>query len=147
MTACLLDANVPIALVDQHHGFNRAADRWFSAHRHDGWATCPLTENAVVRNIGNPRDPESPGGPAVIMLLLRDLIGQPGHRLWPDDVGLLDRARVDGNRLLGGGQVTDTCLLALAVANRGRLGTFDHRLSADAVTGGAAALHLIPTGA
>ena len=40
-------------------------------------------------------------------------------------------------------QVADTYLLALAVAQGGKLATFDRRLSAKAVKRGKAALHLI----
>jgi len=41
------------------------------------------------------------------------------------------------------GQVTDSHLLALAVAHGGFLATFDHRLSTKAVKGGKGALHFI----
>jgi predicted nucleic acid-binding protein len=40
-------------------------------------------------------------------------------------------------------QVTDSYLLALAVAHDGALATFDRRLSTKAVKGGKGALHLI----
>ena len=39
--------------------------------------------------------------------------------------------------------MTDTYLLALAVAHEGKLATFDRRLSPKAVTASKAALHLI----
>jgi predicted nucleic acid-binding protein len=45
--------------------------------------------------------------------------------------------------LLASSQITDTYLLALAVAHNGELVTFDSRLVADAVVGGRKALHLI----
>jgi uncharacterized protein len=44
------------------------------------------------------------------------------------------------------GQVTDTYLLALAVANKGQLATLDRRLSPNAVRDGKAALHIISGG-
>jgi uncharacterized protein len=44
------------------------------------------------------------------------------------------------------GQVTDAYLLAIAVANKGRLATFDRCLWTKAVCGGRAALHVITGG-
>ena len=66
-----------------------------------------------------------------------------GHEFWPDDVSLLDGKRVNCNRLLDSGMVTDSYLLALACAHNGKLATFDRHLVADAVIGGAQALHCI----
>lgn len=143
MTVCLLDANVLIALVDLDHEFNDAASRWFTAHHASGWATCPLTENAVLRIIGHRRYLGVPGGPATVTPLLRQLISKPGHVFWPDDISLLDPRQVALDRLGSHASVTDTYLLALAVAHGGRLATFDRRLVVDAVPGGADALHLI----
>lgn len=71
------------------------------------------------------------------------LCALPRHEFWPDDVSLLDEARFDHSRLLDSGQVTDSYLLALAVARGGMLATFDRRLVADAVRGGRSALYLI----
>jgi len=50
---------------------------------------------------------------------------------------------VDVVQILTSGQVTDSYLLALAVAHGGFLATFDHRLSTKAVKGGKGALYLI----
>jgi uncharacterized protein len=44
------------------------------------------------------------------------------------------------------GQITDTYLLALAVANKGQLATLDRRLSTNAIRQGKAALHIIGGG-
>lgn len=51
---------------------------------------------------------------------------------------------VDPARIATSRQVTDTYLLALAIANQGQLATFDRRLSLAAVRGGARALCVIP---
>jgi hypothetical protein len=50
---------------------------------------------------------------------------------------------VDAGQITTPGQVTDTYLLALAVANAGKLATFDRRVSTKAVRGGKATLHVI----
>jgi hypothetical protein len=135
--------NVLIALIDPTHVQHDRAHEWFAAQGHEAWATCPLTENGVLRIVGHPRYPNSPGTPAAAAELMAVLRGLGGHEFWPDDVSLLDSQRIDSSRLLNSGQVTDSYLLALACAHDGQLATFDHHLVTDAVNGGAQALHLI----
>lgn len=136
MSVFLLDVNVLIALLDPDHVHHDAAHHWFAGTGKEGWATCPITEAAVPRILGNPRYPNARGTPAAIVPYLRDLCAHPGHVFWPDDVSILDESRIDATRLLDFGQITDTYLLALAVAHAGRLATFDSRLVASAVPNG-----------
>jgi toxin-antitoxin system PIN domain toxin len=139
----LLDINVLIALVDPGHVQHDPAHTWFAAIGHAAWATCPLTENGVLRIVGHPRYPNSPGTPAAVAEILQGLRALAGHEFWPDDLTLLDANQVDTTRLLDSAQVTDTYLLALASARRGRLATFDRRMVTSAVIGGSAAMELI----
>jgi toxin-antitoxin system PIN domain toxin len=141
-TAYLLDVNVLVALIDPAHVQHDAAHAWFGAEGHQAWATCPITENGLLRIVGHPRYPNSPGTPAEVSALLAGLRGLPGHRFWPDDISLMDPG-IDVQRLLQSGQVTDSYLLALARAHGGRLATFDRKLVVDAVKGGAQALCLL----
>ena len=143
MTRFLLDINVLIALIDPAHVQHDRAHEWFAASGEKAWATCPLTENGLLRIVGHARYPNSAGTPAAVAELLASLRDLPGHEFWPDDVSLLEQERVDRSRLLDSAQVTDSYLLALAVAHGGKLATFDQRLVADAVIHGAKALHLI----
>ena len=143
MTRYLLDVNVLIALIDPAHVQHDRAHDWFVAKGKKAWATCPLTENGVLRIVGYPRYPSSPGTPAAVAELMAILLALGGHERWPDDVSLLDQRRIDTARLLDSGQVTDTYLLALARAHGGKLATFDRRLVTDAVIDGSRALHLI----
>jgi uncharacterized protein len=143
VTTFLLDVNVLIALIDPSHTQHETAHDWFALHGHTAWATCPLTENGVLRIVGHARYPNSPGTPAAVAPLLTALRKLPGHVFWPDDISLLDAERIDATRLLSSGQVTDSYLLALACAHGGRLASFDRRLVADTVRGGAQGLHLI----
>lgn len=143
MTRFLLDVNVLIALIDPAHVQHDRAHDWFAAKGKKAWATCPLTENGVLRVVGHPRYPNSPGTPAAVAELMSILLALGGHEFWPDDVTLFDQQRIDSTRLLDSGQVTDTYLLALARARKGQLATFDRRLVADAVVDGSRALHLI----
>ncbi|MGA2951254.1 MAG: TA system VapC family ribonuclease toxin [Caulobacteraceae bacterium] len=139
----LLDVNVLISLIDPGHVGHDAAHRWFEAEGRQDWATCPLTENGVIRIVGHPKYPNTPGSPAEVAALVARLRGLPGHAFWPDDISLAGADHVDSARIRTPGQVTDSYLLALAVAHGGRLATFDRRLSPVAVRGGKAALHMI----
>ena len=65
----------------------------------------------------------------------------PGRR--PDDISLLDSDLVRASSLLDSAQVTDSYLLALAHAHKGKLATFDRRLVTHAVVHGSKALHVI----
>ena len=139
----LLDVNVLIALIDPTHVSHGDVHRWFALEGSASWATCPMTENGVLRIVGNPRYPNTPGSPAVVAVVLGRLRALPGHVFWPDDISLLDRRHVAAEQVLAAGQVTDSYLLALAVAHGGRLASLDRRLSVAAVRGGKGGLHLI----
>lgn len=139
----LLDVNVLIALIDPAHVSHDAAHRWFEAGGQAAWATCPLTENGVMRIVGHPKYPGAPGSPADVAGIVAKLRALPGHVFWPDDISLVANAWVDPARILTSGQVTDTYLLAMAAIRGGRLATFDRRLMTNAVKKGNAALELI----
>lgn len=139
----LLDVNVLIALFDPAHIHHSSAHSWFAEIGQTAWATCPLTENGVIRIIGDPRYRNSPGTPAAIASMLTGLMSRPGHVFWTDSISLMQSNLVDQSRLLTSSQVTDTYLLALARANNGQLATFDRRLVTDAVHEGTKSLHVI----
>lgn len=143
VTAFLLDVNVLIALVDTQHVHHDAVHDWFGHVGKKSFATCPLTENALLRIVGHPRYPNSPGSPSAVANSLEALRGMVGHHFWADTLSLLDPSRVDITRLSSHAQVTDTYLLALARAEGGRLASLDRRLVTDAVIGGPAALALL----
>ena len=143
MTRGLLDVNVLIALLDSEHLHYEAANDWFADHAHDGWATCPITQNGAVRILANPNYAASPGPPAVIVKVVAKICARDDHEFWPDSISLLDPAHADPARLPGWRHLTDTYLLALARANDGRLVTFDRRLQTTAVAKGARYVHVI----
>jgi predicted nucleic acid-binding protein len=80
VSPALLDVNVLIALLDRRHVHHEAAHGWFAAAQANGWATSPLTQNAVLRILGQPRYPNSPGPPAVVAPLIAALIRHPQHQ-------------------------------------------------------------------
>jgi toxin-antitoxin system PIN domain toxin len=139
----LLDVNVLIALIDPAHVNHDAAHEWFGREGCQSWATCPMTENGVIRIVGQAKYPNTPGSPATVAAMVAQLRGLPGHQFWVDDISLVDDRWIDVRHILTSGQVTDSYLLALAVARQGRLATFDRRMSAKAVRNGDAALHVI----
>lgn len=143
MTVHLLDANVLIALIDGRHVANPLVTEWFSDNARTGWASCPLTQNAVLRIVGGPGYRNTPGSPAAVGRNLADLLTHAGHEFWPDDISLLDETIFVPDRLTSSGQLTDTYLLGLAVRRNGRLATLDRRLVANAVRNGARHLHVI----
>lgn len=142
MSIYLLDVHVLLALSDPMHLHHEAAHSWFAGGPSSGWATCPITENGFVRIASHPSYPNRPGNSPVVLALLRTLCTAEGHHFWPDALSL--RTMLDEHRLFTHTQVTDLYLLGLAVAQGGKLATFDNRIAADTITGGAAALELIP---
>ena len=139
----LLDVNVLIALIDPGHISHGDAHRWFETSGHSAWATCPITENGVIRIVGNPKYPNSPGSPAIVADIVRKVRRLAGHQFWLDDISLVGTSDIDSTKILTSAQVTDTYLLALAKAHGGALATFDRKLSAAAVKDGKSAIHLI----
>lgn len=143
MTRFLLDVNVLIALIDPAHVQHDRAHEWFRKSATRAWATCPLTENGVLRIVGSARYPNSPGTPAAVAELMTGFAALASHEFWPDDLTLFDSRRVRTDRLLNSAQVTDSYLLALAGAHGGKLATLDQNLVTDAVVNGSQYLQLI----
>jgi uncharacterized protein len=143
VTCYLLDVNVLIALVDPTHIQHDPVHDWFGSTGHQAFATCPITENGLLRIVGHPKYPNSPGPPSAVAAALVAIRALPGHRFWPDNLSLVDSAAVNADLLSSHSRVTDSYLLALAAVNNGRLATTDQRLATEAVAHGAAALTLI----
>ncbi len=137
----LFDVNVLIALLDAAHQFHRTAWEWLDGNIDAGWATCPITQNGYVRIVSQASYP-NPSSTFEAMQRLRAATIDARHAFWSDSVSLLDSTQVDPDRIHGPQQLIDIYLLALAVANQGRLVSFDHRISTSAVDG-ADAGHLV----
>ena len=133
--AALLDVNVLVALFDPDHVHHEAAHGWFASHRAAGWATCPLTENGLVRILANPAYLEVPEGAAGILKRLDILCASGGHVFWEDGVSLRDERVFRRVHALTHRQLTDVYLLGLARKRGGRLVTFDAKIPLTAVIG------------
>jgi len=143
VTRYLLDVNVLIALIDPAHVEHDQAHRWFGHIGHKAFATCPITENGLLRIVGHPRYPNSPGPPGAVAGALVAIRGLPGHEFWADSISLADSSLVDASLLSSHSRVTDSYLLALARANKGRLATLDRKLATEVVADGRSSLALI----
>ena len=97
----------------------------------------------MLRIVGHPKYPNSPGAPYAVASLLTALRALPGHTFWADKISIAADQYIDAARLSNHAQVTDSCLLALARAHNGRLASMDRKLMVDAVVGGSKALELI----
>jgi uncharacterized protein len=131
----LLDVNVLVALFDPDHLHHDAAHRWFAAHRRGGWATCPLTENGLVRVLSQIAYTPAPEPPARLVDRLRTICGSGGHVFWPETVTLRDARLFVTSLPISARQVTDVYLLGLARRRNARLATFDRSIPLGAVVG------------
>src|SRR5580700_7384045 len=130
----LLDVNVLIALIDPAHEFHGAAHAWFKRNRHNGWATCPITENGCLRIMGKPGYPFPGLTVDRVRGILSELVQVEGHRFWPDSFSMLEASRFNLADA-GSKQLTDLYLVGLAISFDGRLATFDRTIRWRAVTG------------
>jgi toxin-antitoxin system PIN domain toxin len=140
--AALLDVNALIALVDAYHVQHEAMHRWFDAHAaqgwtNGGWATCPITENGMVRVLSQPVYPSGQCTPSVVIDILRVLKKsyEHIHEFWADDVSICDDL-FQQDYIIGTRQVTDAYLLGLAAKRGGRVVSFDRSLPWQAIRGG-----------
>ncbi|MBA2435874.1 MAG: PIN domain-containing protein [Verrucomicrobiota bacterium] len=131
----LLDLNVLIALLDADHVFHQRAHSWWATNAGQRWASCPLTENGLVRIMCHPGYSQSLRlAPSQLIRLLQDFVAQSDHEFWPDNLSLRDTAHFMADRIHGGRQVTDIYLLGLATSHQGRLVTFDESIPITAVS-------------
>lgn len=117
----LLDANVLIALTVTDHVHHDVLEDWFT-ERLEPFATCPLTQGALVRFLLR-RGATSREAIDVV----RGISAADAHEFWPDTLGYDD---IDMRGAVGHKQVTDAYLAALARSQGGRLATLDRALAA-----------------
>ena len=135
----LLDVNVLIALFDPDHVFHERAHLWLEENSGAGIATCPLTENGVVRILSHPGYSKAIRiTPAEVVRRLGRFCKSQDHEFWPDSLSLRDTEVFRVESLLGPRQLTDLYLLALAVKEGGCLATLDERITSAAVVGATA---------
>jgi toxin-antitoxin system PIN domain toxin len=135
--AALLDVNALIALVDSDHVDHETMRKWFTENHEAGWATCPITENGMIRVLSQQAYPSGQRTPAEVIQTLNALktAFAATHHFWPDDVSLTDNPIFDGALIAGAGHVTDAYLLGLTASKGGTFISFDRSLAWYAVRG------------
>ncbi len=139
----LLDVNALLALLDPQHVFHAAAHAWAEREPTARWLTCPIVQNGALRVASQTAYSERLGTASDVRAVLAAFCADARHEFCPDDVSLLDSAHLARPELLTSGGVTDLYLLALARHHGARLATFDRRIPAAAVRGGANALAVL----
>ena len=137
----LYDVNMLIALFDPLHARHASAHAWHGANGHHGWASCPLTQNGLMRIMSQPRY-ASPQPLASMLHVVSEFSGDAAHTFWPDDVSLAAGGILAPQFALTSSMLTDVYLLALAIRHEGRLVTLDSKIARGAVIG-ATAMHLV----
>jgi uncharacterized protein len=119
----LLDSSVLIALTYPDHTANDRCAEWFVSPTVTRFATCPITEGALVRlTLG--RRPDL--GIRAALSVLDSIVADPRHEFWTDDLPV---AEVNWTGVVGHRQVTDAYLAELARRRGGRLITLDTGLA------------------
>jgi len=126
MTATLPDVNFLIALSWRTHVHHQEAREWFSLHRDEYFATCPITEVGFVRLSMNPHVVGEAVPFEKALSALEVYLNHPHHTFWAADLDFA--ALVKNFPIMGYRQTTDAYLLGLAVRNGGRLITFDKKI-------------------
>jgi uncharacterized protein len=141
----LLDVNVLIAMIDEFHPHHELAQRWASDHT-DGFATCPIVQNGMLRIMANPAYNSVDGVDAFsypsLFEILQNSLKSVNHVFWPDDISLLSEQHFKHDTIHSHKQLTDIYLLGLAVAHNGCLVTFDRHIALSHALG-ASKQHLI----
>jgi len=142
----LFDVNVLIAIGDSTHVFHRAIHRWLADAKEKNWATCPITENGMIRVLSQPAYRGGARTPAEAIALLQKMKeARPWrHVFWAEDFSMGDPGAIIPERVAGAKQVTDIYLAALALRRGGRLVTFDSGVAWQAVRKGSRGLIEVP---
>lgn len=126
----LLDVNVLLAMSWPVHVAHEKVQQWFGKHARSAWATCPFTQAAFVRIISNPAFSPHALTTADAFQLLGSNLKHPGHKFWPDNLGVLEATRSFQSQIAGHQQVADAYLLGLTLHRKGRLATLDNGMLA-----------------
>ena len=130
----LFDVNVLIALFQPDHVHHQRVHDWWADNQHQGWASCPLTENGFVRILSQPKYP-LPQTVQSAIKLLRSAMKETNHSFWPDDLSLCDGRAFTIEAFTHHAQVTDSYLLALGIKNNGRLVSLDRDIKVTTAKG------------
>lgn len=114
-----------VALLWPTHEHHIRVQDWFSLNQKSGWATCPLTQAAVVRILSNPAFSRDALSVQQALSLLEVNLKHPTHRFWRDDISIIEALSPFKKRLTGHQQLTDAYLMGLARHHKGSFATMD----------------------
>lgn len=138
----LYDVNVLLALFDAEHTQHTSALAWHDANASMGWATCPITQNGLLRIMSQPTYSHPIPLASVADRLRESATEAAHHKFIADDLSLIDANFVRQSALLRPSALTDIYLLALAYRHQARFVTFDRGIAISAVIGATPA-HLL----
>jgi len=118
----LLDVNILLALADEGHVAHRLVMEWFSTPGLD-WGVCTFSEAGFMRLSTMPAVGKLTIGDAAA--ILATLAKHSGYRFWPITADWATLTRPFFERIIGHQQITDACLLGLAIQEGGVLVTMD----------------------
>ena len=127
MNPFLPDVNVLIALHTPSHSSFGIVQRWFRSKGAENFSTCAITQSGFVRISAQIALEENVGFEGA-KIALDALITQPGHALWPMDIGYLKATAPFERRIHGHRQITDAYLLGLVLHHNGKLATLDRAI-------------------
>jgi uncharacterized protein len=131
----LLDVNLLVALFDPEHVHHDIAHDWFVDHRANGWATCAITENGLVRVLSTPSYRSGAVRSVDALERLRGFCESTDHTFWDRSVSLRDNRIFNAAALSGYRQLTDIYLLGLSKTMGGVFVTLDRTIPLRAVVG------------
>lgn len=122
----LLDVDLLIALTEEQHVHHQTVTAWFHVTGKRNWGVSAFTEAGFLRFMTNPKF----GALSLVKAteILRCLAAHPGYRYWPISDSWTTLVAPFSGRLFGHQQVTDACLLGLAIRQNGILATMDKAL-------------------
>jgi toxin-antitoxin system PIN domain toxin len=124
----LLDVNVLLAIHWVHHESHGPALEWFRREGERAFAFCMFTETGFVRLLTNPAFMGKPATMSEAGEALRGFASLKGYRYWPMLRTFEEMTESFRERLHGHRQVTDACLLGLAIERKGSLATLDRAI-------------------
>jgi uncharacterized protein len=125
----LLDVNFLIALAWPNHMAHAQAVAWFLENKKIPFATSPMTEAGFIRISMNPLIVTEQISLKAAMAMLETYRTRYKHVFWPDSISISEALSMV-KTLSGHRQITDAYLLSLAIANKGKLVSFDAGLTA-----------------
>ena len=138
--AWLLDVNALIALLSANHVHHERMQHWFARNSSRGWATCPITENGVIRIASLESYGQNRPNEIIAALKVTLKHHAQDHHFWPNSISLTDESVFRAENITGHKLVTDSYLLGLAAKHGAKLVSFDRTLPWQAIQNGTAKL-------